>query len=133
MRVLRSLLVVSALVLVACGGDVEQAAPAPEEIATVGAGETIEVVGTDSLQFSKTDITAPAGEITFELICEPAVDHDITIEYEDADDETVVVCDAGETATGSITMEPGEYVFYCSIPGHRSAGMEGMLNVVAAS
>jgi uncharacterized cupredoxin-like copper-binding protein len=27
------------------------------------------------------------------------------------------------------TLEAGEYVFYCSLPGHRSGGMEGEITV----
>lgn len=124
--------VFAAVLLVACGSG-EAVEPTPEAMATVGAGEPIEVVGTDDLKYSKTLVTAPAGELTFALTCEDAVAHDIVIEHENADDETVVVCEAGETATGSTTLEAGDYVFYCSVPGHRSAGMEGRLNVVAAS
>ena len=28
-----------------------------------------------------------------------------------------------------IDLEPGKYVFYCDIPGHRAQGMEGTLTV----
>jgi len=35
----------------------------------------------------------------------------------------------GATRTLSLKLKPGKYTFYCSVPGHRQAGMEGTLNV----
>ena len=41
-----------------------------------------------------------------------------------------VAADAGDTATIEFTpLEAGEYAFYCTVPGHREAGMEGTLIV----
>jgi plastocyanin len=35
----------------------------------------------------------------------------------------------GESKTLSLTLKPGTYKFYCTVPGHRAAGMEGTLTV----
>ncbi len=35
----------------------------------------------------------------------------------------------GGSKTLSVSLKPGTYKFYCSVPGHRMAGMEGTLTV----
>ena len=79
-----------------------------------------------------------------------AVLHDFTIDEVDADVHVSYLAGTGQHAhtepqleadvhfaltepgTGVMHMkihEPGEYVIYCSVPGHREAGMEGTLIV----
>jgi uncharacterized cupredoxin-like copper-binding protein len=33
------------------------------------------------------------------------------------------------TATTSFNLKPGTYTFFCQVPGHRQAGMQGTLTV----
>lgn len=107
--------------LVACAG----ASGAPD---SVGAAGGLEVTGTNALSFEPDTLTTATGTITVELTAESAVPH--TLVVEDADgDRLVVEAEAGKTATGAINLPPGDYVFYCSVPGHREAGMEGTLAV----
>ena len=35
----------------------------------------------------------------------------------------------GGTSTVTVTVTPGTYIFYCSVPGHEQAGMKGVLTV----
>ena len=35
----------------------------------------------------------------------------------------------GESATATVNLFEGEYVYYCSIPGHRAQGMEGTITI----
>jgi plastocyanin len=35
----------------------------------------------------------------------------------------------GGSRTLTIKLKPGTYTFYCSVPGHRQAGMEGTLKI----
>ena len=120
------LLTAAALALAGCGGGDDQAGGQDGGDAAA-AGDVVEVMGTDALAFDPEELTATAGEITVELTSGEGVLHTFVI---DEKDELVVEAAAGATATGTIELEPGEYTFYCDVPGHRQAGMEGTLTVV---
>lgn len=87
---------------------------------------TIEVAAT-SFEFDPDTIEVDAGEdIAIELAAEDA-EHDFVI---DELELHVVAADKGERATGGFTApSAGTYTFYCSVAGHRGAGMEGTLVV----
>ena len=121
--------VVVATALVACGGDQPDAAGS--DAPTSGPpDDVVELIGTNGLDFDPEQAAAAAGEITIELTSEPSVQHNVVVEGV-ADERPVVEAAAGDTATNTVELDVGSYTFYCSVPGHRQAGMEGTLTVVA--
>lgn len=70
-------------------------------------------------------VAVEAGEVDVVLHNEGSMLHDLRIE----DEPLVVEATPGETGTGQVELEPGSYQFFCSISGHREAGMEGVLEV----
>jgi plastocyanin len=82
-----------------------------------------------SLQFDPTSLEAPAGEVSVEYTNPSPVPHNVAIEAAGeviAQGETV---SGGDSGTATAQLEPGDYTYFCSIPGHREAGMEGTLTV----
>jgi plastocyanin len=71
---------------------------------------------------------APAGPLTINSPNESSVDHNIAVEGGGVDEIGPVVKDGG-TSTIEVDLRPGEYEFYCSVEGHREAGMAGKLTV----
>jgi plastocyanin len=85
----------------------------------------IEVTAT-SFEFDPDEIRVAPGEDIAIVLTSEDVLHDFTIDELDAH----VAAERGETSTGGFTAsEPGEYVYYCTVSGHRGAGMEGTLIV----
>ena len=110
----------------------------PGRLAEVGAAKA---EGTAKAQGGKLDIPvgtglsykfagaeAPAGKITIESVNEQSTDHNIAVEGDGVDEKGPVVKDGG-TSKIDVDLKPGEYTFYCSVPGHREGGMEGKLTV----
>jgi len=103
--------------------------PGPGKPAS-GGEQTVEVSSPagGELVFEPTTLTANAGTVTISYDNPSPVDHSVAIE---AGSETLAESDVVTEATTSATadLEPGEFVFYCTVPGHREAGMEGTLTV----
>jgi len=79
--------------------------------------------------FTPAEIEVPEGDVEIEIANLDAFEHDFTIDELDVQ----VAFGANETVQESFAATPGTYVFYCSIPGHREAGMEGTLSVLPAA
>lgn len=105
----------------------EEGAEGAEGEAGAEAPEGALVLVAVDIDFSEAPETAEAGEVTFFLDNQGAALHDVTVE--EAGDTLVVEADGGETDTGTIELAAGAYTYYCSVPGHRAAGMEGTLEV----
>jgi plastocyanin len=80
------------------------------------------------LRFAKTSLTAKAGKVSIDFSNGSPLPHNLTI----ASGSTVLGATPtfnGGSKTLSLKLKPGTYKFYCSVPGHREAGMEGTLVV----
>ena len=132
-------LALAGLGIAACGGgdDSSSSTSAAAEATTSstaaagGEGSTIKVAADPNgqLAFTKTQLTAKAGSDTVEFDNQSTTQHNV--EIEDANGEDVAGTDtiAGATTSTTADLQPGTYTFYCSIPGHREAGMEGTITV----
>ncbi len=75
-------------------------------------------------------LTANVGDtVTIRVINGDPVAHDLTIDEFGVTTGQLVAKDEEQTVTFTVTA-PGEYVYYCSLPGHRDIGMWGTLVVV---
>jgi len=61
-----------------------------------------------------------AGEITFEAKNDGKIPHDLAIKQ--TGDKTKLI-QPGGTAELKVTLKPGTYELYCTVPGHEAAGM----------
>ncbi|HVD85972.1 MAG TPA: plastocyanin/azurin family copper-binding protein [Solirubrobacterales bacterium] len=142
-------MLLAAVALVACGGSdnttSEATAPPSKstteteetnegneaEGGTAGSASTVDIEADPEggLSFTSDSASAKAGKVTVDFTNSSPVPHNVTIEDEGG--ETVA---ATETLTegseaAKANLKPGTYTFYCSVPGHRDAGMEGTLTV----
>jgi plastocyanin len=80
------------------------------------------------LAYDTKTLSAKSGRITLTMANMSPVPHNVTI----AQGSNVLGATPtfqGGSKTLTLNLKPGSYTFYCSVPGHRQAGMEGTLTV----
>jgi plastocyanin len=105
--------------------------PAPASSPAPGkAGTQLQLAANTSglLEYNTKQLSAKAGTVTITFTNSSPLEHNVTVA------EGTKVLGATPTFKGgsktlTLTLKPGKYVFYCSVPGHRQAGMEGTLSV----
>jgi plastocyanin len=83
---------------------------------------------TGLLSYNTKQLSAKAGAVTIEMANMSPLEHNVTV----AQGSTVLGATPtfkGGTRSVTLALKPGTYTFYCSVPGHRQAGMEGTLSV----
>jgi plastocyanin len=126
--------------LAACGGssddDSTTAASAPPATTSAagggGGGATTVDISTPSgsdLAFDQKDATASAGNVTIDFDNQQALSHDVKVEDSSGQELGGTDLVSSGTANATVDLQPGTYTFFCSVPGHREAGMEGTLTV----
>lgn len=101
--------------------------PAPSS----GGGNTITDAADPSgqLKFTSSTLTAKAGKATIKFTNMSQLPHNMTIVTSSGSKVGATPTFSGGTKTLSVDLKAGKYTFYCSVPGHRQAGMQGTLTV----
>jgi uncharacterized cupredoxin-like copper-binding protein len=73
--------------------------------------------------------TVAPGTYTFDLTNKGHVGHDLVFNGPGVDNEKTPVIDPGKTAKLTVDLKTGTYDVYCSVPGHKQAGMDVKLKV----
>ena len=130
-----ALVAVATVGFAACGDDDDDsastpAAPAATTPAPAAAAATITVAADPGgdLAYDKKTLTAPAGEVTIDFTNDSQVPHNVVLEQDGSDAGSTDTITKSKTSK-AVTLDAGEYTFYCSVGNHRGAGMEGTLTV----
>jgi plastocyanin len=126
--------------LAACGGDDDEDTTAAATTTTTtetapagggGGASTVDVsaAADGSLAFDQTDLTTKAGAVTINFDNPATLTHDVKVEDSSGAELGGTDLVSQGDATATVDLQPGTYTFFCSVPGHREAGMEGTLTV----
>ena len=130
--------------LTACSGGDETAGTATTSAASSSAEETGSSSPSSSADAAESEtVTATEGEMfielsedsfaagshTFEVTNGGSATHDFMVERDGNDVAGTDTIAPGASTTLTVDLEPGEYVFYCSVGNHRAMGMEVTVTV----
>jgi plastocyanin len=107
-------------------GGGEKAKP---ETPSGGPGGTLQLAADPSdIAFDTTNLSSKPGKVTIDFDNPATLEHNVAIEQ---DGKQLAISETIAKGKTSVTadLEPGDYTFLCTVPGHAEAGMEGTLTV----
>jgi plastocyanin len=103
----------------------------PAPAAGASGGQTLALAANPegNLKFDSSTLSAKAGKVTINFTNQASLEHNLTVASSSGAVVGATPTFQGGSKTLTATLTPGSYKFYCSVPGHRQAGMEGTLVV----
>lgn len=108
-------------------GSTSTAAPTAAPTATTAL--SLEANPQGQLKYNTSSLTAKAGKVTIDFKNMSPLGHNVTVESSGGGTLGATETFQGGSKTLTLNLKPGTYKFFCSVPGHRQAGMEGTLVV----
>ena len=106
------------------------AAPSTTESTTTAPAAPKSVAVTEvEFKIELPSTTVAPGTYTFDLTNKGRVGHDLAFNGPGVDNEKTPVIDPGKTAKLTVDLKTGTYDVYCSVPGHKQAGMDVKVKV----
>ncbi|MGI9184146.1 MAG: plastocyanin/azurin family copper-binding protein [Solirubrobacteraceae bacterium] len=107
-------------------------AAAPSNTGAGGSAGAVSIAADPSgqLAFTKKSLSAKAGTVKIAFTDNSSTAHNLTLQEGTSGAQLgATPTFSGGTKTLSVKLAPGTYTFFCSVPGHRMAGMQGTLTV----
>jgi plastocyanin len=106
--------------------------PTPPSSPAAGATTALKLAANPGgqLSYDTKQLTAKAGKVTITMTNMSPLEHDVAV-AQGSKVLGVTPTFQGGSRTLTLSLKPGTYTFYCTVPGHRQAGMEGTLTVSA--
>jgi plastocyanin len=102
---------------------------AATEAVPAGNSLTLEANPEGQLQYNKTSLSATAGKVSIAFTDSSPLEHNVTVESSSGKILGATPTFKGGTKVLTLDLKAGTYKFFCTVPGHRQAGMEGTLTV----
>jgi plastocyanin len=84
---------------------------------------------TGQLRFDKDTLQATAGVVRITMNNPSPVQHNVSLEGPGGISKQGMTVSKGGASEVEASLKPGSYTYFCSVPGHRQAGMQGTLTV----
>jgi plastocyanin len=105
-----------------------QAAHVREAREAVNEGPPNATITAFDIGFREHQVTVPAGLVRIAYVDDGQLAHTLVIDGVPTF-KRLEVRSKGDRVIGATDFKPGTYIFYCDVPGHRQAGMQGTLTV----